>query len=116
MNNALKAGLLSALVFPGAGQVVLKQYKRGIVFMVTVIGAMVGVVIVVVEQALRFLDKIQSEGGIPDINAISSAATQATLSSGSPTIKFLLLFIVITWGFSAIDAYRIGKKKDLEEE
>ena len=114
MNNAFKAALLSGLILPGLGQVVLKYYKRGIALMVTVFVGMAVIVVIAVQQALTIFEKIASEGGIMDMNTISSAATQATLSSSSLIIKSLLLFIMICWIFSVIDAYRIGKKKDLE--
>ena len=116
MNNAFKGGLLSALVFPGVGQVVLLHYKRGIVLMGAVFVGMVGLVVIAVQQALTILEKIISESGIIDMNTISNAATQAMLSSGSFIINSLLLFIIICWIFGVIDAYRIGRKKDLEEQ
>lgn len=116
MNNALKGGLLSGLVFPGLGQTFLKHYKRGIVLIVTVFVGMAVIVVIAVEQALTVLEKISSEGGITDMNTISSAVTQVTLSSDSRIINSLLLFIIICWIFGVIDAYRIGKKKDLEEQ
>lgn len=116
MTNALKGGLLSALVFPGVGQAVLKHYKRGIVLMITVFIGMAAIVVIAVQEALSILEKIESEGGVMDMDTISSVATQATLSSGSFMINSLLLFIMICWIFGIIDAYRIGKKKDLEEK
>ena len=33
MNTAIKAALLSALVFPGSGQIYLKRYWRGLIMM-----------------------------------------------------------------------------------
>jgi hypothetical protein len=116
MTNALKGGLLSGLVFPGLGQVVLKYYKRGIVLMVTVFVSMAVLVIITAQKALTILEMIESEGQIMDMNTISSVATQATRSSGSLIISFLLAFIMICWIIGVIDAYRIGKKKDLEEQ
>lgn len=83
--------------------------------MAAVFVGMAGIVIIAVQQALTILEKIESEGGTLDMNTISSAATQATLSSGSGMILSLLFFIMICWIFGIIDAYRIGKKKDLEE-
>jgi len=114
MNNALKGALLSGLVFPGVGQAALKHFKRGLILMVTVFVGMAVIVVITVNQALTIFEKIMSEGGTIDMNTISNAATQATLSSGSLIINSLLLFIMMGWIFGVIDAYRIGKKKDLE--
>ncbi|HEX9757240.1 MAG TPA: hypothetical protein VGB26_05515 [Nitrospiria bacterium] len=116
MNHALKGVLLSGLVFPGVGQAVLKQYRRGIILMVTVFVGMAIIVVIAIQQALTMVEKIISEGGIIDMNTLSKAATQATLSSGSQIINSLLLFIIICWIFGVIDAYRIGKKKDLDAQ
>jgi len=101
------------LVFPGVGQAVLKHYMRGVVLMVTVFAGMIVIVVIAVQQALAIFEKIISEGGMIDMNKISNAATQATLSSGSLIINSLLLLIIIGWIFGFVDAYRIGKKKDL---
>ena len=36
MNNSLKGALLSGLVFPGLGQIILKHHTRGIAFIIIV--------------------------------------------------------------------------------
>jgi len=116
MNNSLKGGLLSGLVFPGLGQVVLKHYRRGIVLMLTVLAGLSVIVVKAIQQALTTLEKIESRGGIIDMSTILNAATQATTSSDSLIVDFLLLLIMICWIFGVIDAYGIGKEKDLEEQ
>ncbi len=116
MTNALKGALLSGLFFPGLGQVVLKTYKRGFVLMVTVFVGMAVIVVKAVRRALTIFEKIESEGGIIDISTISNAATQATLSTDSLIVNSLLSLIIICWIFGIVDAYRIGRKKDLEEQ
>jgi hypothetical protein len=115
MNNSLKGALLSGLVFPGLGQVVLKHYKRGAVIMLAVLVSLSVVVVKAVQHALAILEKIQSEGGVIDMSTISKAATQGSTSSGSLIFKIALLLIIHCWIIGAVDAYRIGKKKDLEE-
>ena len=116
MTNASKGAFLSGLVLPGLGQVVLKHYKRGIVLMVTVLVGTAGIVVIAVQKALTVLEKIESEGGIMDMNTISNAASEASTPSGSLTIKILFLSIIICWIYGTFDAYRIGKKKDLGEQ
>ena len=116
MNHSVKGALLSGTVFPGLGQVVLQHYARGIALMLVVSASLVVLVKKAVEQALTILEKIQWEGGSIDMITISNAATRASTSSDSRTFKFLLFLIVLCWLVGTIDAYRIGKKKDLEEE
>ena len=115
MNNSLKGAFLSGLIFPGLGQVALKHYKRGVVIMLTVIVSMAAVAVKAVQHALAILEKIESEGGAISMSTISDAATQASADSGSLTFNLLFLLITVCWIIGTVDAYRIGKKKDIEE-
>jgi len=115
MNNSLKGAFLSGLIFPGLGQVVLKHYKRGAVIMLTVLVSLSVVVVKAVQQALGILEKIESEGGAISMSTISNVATQASTTSGSLTFNLVLLLVILCWIIGVVDAYRIGKKKDIEE-
>ena len=116
MNNALKGALLSGLILPGLGQVVLKHYKRGAVIMLTVLVSMSVIVIEAVQKAFTILEKIESEGGAIDMNMISNAATQISTTSDSLIFSFALLLIIFCWIIGVVDAFRIGKKKDIEQQ
>jgi len=115
MNNSLKGAFLSGLIFPGLGQVVLKYYKRGAVIMLTVLVSLSIIVVKAVQHALAILEKIESEGGAISMSTISGAATQASTISGSLTFDLALLLVILCWIIEVVDAYRIGKKKDIEE-
>jgi len=115
MNNSLKGALLSGLIFPGLGQLVLKHYKRGAVIMLTVLVSLSIVVVQAVQHALAILEKIESEGGAISMRTMSNAATQASAGSGSLTYNLVLLLVILCWIIGIVDAYKIGKKKDLEE-
>ena len=116
MNHSAKGAFLSGAVFPGLGQVVLKHYVRGIALMLAVSASLVVLVKRAAEQALAILERIQWEGGTIDMITISKAATRASTSSDSHTFNLLLFLIVSCWLIGTVDAYRIGKKKDLEEQ
>lgn len=115
MKNSLKGALLSGLVFPGLGQVVLKHHKRGFALMLTVLVALVAVVVKASQQAVAIIERIQSEGGGIDMSTISNAATQASTTSASLIINLLLLLIMVCWVIGVVDAYRIGRKNDMAE-
>lgn len=115
MNNALRGAFFSGLVFPGLGQVVLKRYKRGVVLILTVSAAMLVVIIKAVQQAFAILKMIESAGGSVDMSTITDAAAKASTSSDSLSIKLLLLLIIFCWIFGIVDAYRIGRIKDVED-
>jgi len=116
MNHSVKAAFLSGAVFPGLGQVFLKHYVRGMALMLVVSVSMVVLVKKAVEQALAILEQVQWDGGSIDMITISNAATQASTSSDSPVFNFLLFLILTCWLIGIVDAYRMGKKKDLEEQ
>jgi hypothetical protein len=113
MSNALKAALLSGLVFPGLGQIILKRYKRGIALVVVTLTLMVFFISYAVNQALQILDRIAVEGRMIDMGTISDIVDRTGSPSGSPMINLLLMSVLGCWLFGLVDAYLIGKKKDL---
>jgi len=116
MNNSLKGALLSGVVFPGLGQIILKHYKRGIALMLTVLASLLVIVVKAVQQALTILEKINLEGGAINMSTISNIATKASTTFDSLIFNFVLLLMIFCWVIGVVDAYIIGKKKDLEEQ
>jgi len=114
MNNSLKGALLSGLIFPGLGQVVLKHYKRGVALMLAFIAALLAILIIAVQQASTILEKIDIEGGAIDIDTISNAASQASTTSENYIVKLLSWLLIFCWVIGVVDAYRIGRKKDIQ--
>ena len=114
MNNSFKGALYSGLVFPGLGQVVLKKHKKGIPLILVVAVSVVIFITKALQEAFAILNIIESSGGAIDMNTISRAANQAVTSSDSLTLELLLYFIILCWIIGIIDAYRIGRKKDIE--
>ena len=106
MKNSIKGALLSGVVFPGLGQVILKHYKSGIALMLIVSVNMLLIIVKAVQHALAILEKIESEGGAIDISTISKAATQASTTSGSLIFKIALLLIILCWIIGVVDACR----------
>jgi hypothetical protein len=115
MKKSIKGALLSGVVFPGWGQVILKHYKRGIALMLIASVNMLLIIVKAVQQAFAILEKIESKGGAINMSTISKAATQASTISGSLIFNIALLLIILCWIIGVVDAYRIGKKKDIEE-
>ena len=115
MKSAIKGALLSGLIFPGLGQVVLKHYKRGAVIILTVLVSLFIAVATAVQYALAILEKIQAAGGTIRMSTISDAATQASTTDTSLAFNLALLMIIFCWIIGVVDAYRIGRKKDIED-
>ncbi|MFQ5714777.1 MAG: hypothetical protein ACE5GU_12175 [Candidatus Scalinduaceae bacterium] len=115
MKNSLKGAFLSGLIFPGLGQIILKHYKRGAIIMLTVLVSMSVFIVKTVQHALDILEKIESQGGAISMSTISNAATQVSTTSGNLTFNLVLLLVILCWIIGIVDAYRIGKIKDIEE-
>jgi hypothetical protein len=113
MKNSVKGALLSGLVFPGLGQVALRHYRRGAVIMLAVLLSLAGIVVMALQDAQAILEKIELEGGLIDIDTISDTASRVSSSSGSFSYNLLLLLIAAIWVAGTIDAYRIGRKRDV---
>ena len=113
MKTSIKAALLSALVFPGLGQMYLKRYVRGLIPMVFILTGLGVLIVQATVGALQVLDKIQIQlqGGTVDMNAVSNLAAGSS-THGDPYSSLISLGIAGCWVFSVIDAYLLGKEKD----
>lgn len=113
MTNALKAALLSGIGFPGLGQVYLKEYPRAAVVIIITIAGFGLIIYEAVQIGLVIMEQIASTGSVVSIGTIMDAAKQAAVSFLTMNLGFLL--IIIGWIAGTIDAYKAGKRKDIEE-
>jgi hypothetical protein len=111
MKASTKAALLSALVFPGLGQMQLKRYVRGLVLMVPVLTGLGVLIVRATAGVLRALDQMQTQGGIMDPNAVSNLVAVSS-TQGDSYSSLISLGIAACWIFSVIDAYRLGKERE----
>lgn len=116
MKNRLKGIFLSGFVCPGLGQIALEQYKRGAVFVFAVSVSLLVIFIKIVQHVFAIVEKIKFDGGVIDINSISDALNKTSIISGNIILNFFIFIILFCWIFSIIDAYKIGRKKDLTEQ
>jgi len=71
MKRSSKAALLSGLIFPGIGHIVLKQYLRGSVLMLFALVALSVIVTRIYQRALTIVDRINSCDIPVDTSAIA---------------------------------------------
>ncbi len=108
MNSAWKAALLSALVIPGLGQLVLKSYVRGSIMITTVVLILVALSLKIIGIALSTLAKIEDSAVMLNVMDIVAIGWQAAKNSGGPAFSVLLLLLMGCWIYSTIDAYLLG--------
>ena len=116
MRKSLKGALLSGLVFPGYGQFVMKHYIRGIVLMLTCLTGLVVIGVKVRQQIFIVLEKIEYVDGAIDMSEVINAVNLAGTASGDVIYRFASILLLFCWIIGIIDAYRIGWRKDLEEQ
>ena len=108
MKRSSKAALLSGLIFPGIGHIVLKQYLRGSVLMLFALGALSVIVTRIYQRALTIVDRINS-GDIPvDTGAIAEMVSNSTSGTDSLMENIAVVVLVACWLIGIIDSYRLG--------
>lgn len=116
MSNALKGILLSALIFPGAGQIILARYGRGaLIFVVSFISGLLCVT-AVVRQAVVMLQQLVAQGEVVDLSIIMSTAAKASSVASTLFLKSSFIIFFCCWLFAVVDAWRIGKELDEKQE
>ena len=82
--------------------------------MLVVSASLVVLFIKALQQAFTILEKIESEGGAIDLSTISNAAIQASTRSDRGVFKLLFLLVIVCWIVGIVDAYMIGRNKDIK--
>jgi len=111
MSRSTNAVLLSALVLPGAGQLYLKHFGRGI----ALIGVSLACLWVLVGRAMQLastvLEQLASEGSTIDAGQISELLDRASNSPGSSFATVATLVLAGCWLVGIVDAYRLGRNE-----
>jgi len=111
MDNATRAALLSALVFPGAGQIYLKKYKRGIAIIIPVSICLFAICFRIISIAFSLIKKMPVEKGKATFAVVLKLVTAAVQELNLFYLTMMALLIIALWIFSTIDAYLLGKKQ-----
>jgi hypothetical protein len=114
MSRSTNAVLLSALVLPGAGQIYLKRYRRGIALIANSLACLWVFVDSAMQQAAAVLQNLESGGGALDVGQLSDLANQTASGSGSTVATVATFVLVGCWLVGIIDAYRLGKNENLK--
>jgi TM2 domain-containing membrane protein YozV len=112
MHFAIKAALLSGLVFPGAGQIYLKRVIRGIGYIIGTLIPMIIIVADLTKVATMALDNLAGRGGVIDMTTVSDAATHAAADASGFWINMMLVLMVGCWLVSTVDAFLLGRQRD----
>lgn len=107
MNRPLKAALLSALVFPGIGQLFLKRPLRALAFLAPALAAAVYFSSAVLEPVLAIANEISSGNMALDPVLIQQRIDQSHIDSGMMNMAALVM--LVAWIASTVDAWLLGR-------
>ena len=115
MSKTMKAVLLSALVFPGAGHLSLKKYVPGLALLAVAASGLYFIVSKAIEHAMKVVEQIEV-GTVFDIAAITELASQQAANMQGELLSVATLVIIIAWVIGIIDCYRLGRALDKKNE
>ena len=100
--------MLSGLIFPGVGHIVLKEYLRGSILMLFALVALSVIVTRIYQRALTIVDRINS-GDIPiETGAIAELVSNSTTGVNSFIENTAVIVLAACWLIGIIDSYRLG--------
>jgi len=115
MSKTSKAVLLSALVFPGAGHLLLKRYLTGAVLVCAALAALYLIAADILERTLAIMEKIERGEISMDVAAIAESLSRQPMGNESQLLDAALPVLVICWAIGIADSYRCGRVLDKHE-
>ncbi|MDF2177156.1 hypothetical protein P2G88_02715 [Aliiglaciecola sp. CAU 1673] len=110
MTKTTKAVLLSALLLPGSGQLLLKRYFTGVAFIVIALFSVTVVLSAALEQAQEIANQILQGKIAPDSAAIAEALAQQSQQADSTMLQLCTYLLIANWAISILHALWIGYK------
>ena len=110
MKKVEKALLLSMLVFPGTGHILLKRYTYGFCLIIIASIASYFLIYGVIHQALEIADKIKSGEIYPDLSVILTLVSNQSASSEFQSLNTAMIVLLVVWLVGIVDTYRIGRQ------
>jgi len=105
----IKAVMLSAFVFPGAGHLYLKKYAPGIVLAGTAVVSLYIIVSRAVERAQEIADRILRGEVQLDFAVIAELVSRQPAGTDTRLLNLAWAVLIISWLVGIADSYRIGR-------
>lgn len=115
MKYSLKALLLSALIFPGLGQLLVKHYKTGFSMAAVAFVCIATVISQAFNKALIIAERAQKDGAASDPASIAEFMETSGIQYDSTLINLAMAGLLLCWLVSVIHAYLAGKARDEQE-
>ena len=103
-----KAVLLSVLVFPGAGHILLKKYTTGISLIIASAISLTVLIYNIMQRTVEILNNIPASEILKlDIMSLSKMLAQ----TDTWQMQISTTILLILWIISIVDSYRISRKQ-----
>ncbi|VAX09103.1 hypothetical protein MNBD_GAMMA25-138 [hydrothermal vent metagenome] len=110
MSHSIKAALLSAFVFPGAGHLFLKKYISALGLSGAAFSVAYFLTTTMVERVLQITEKIQS-GQVPlDVASINELVSVQSSGADAQALNIATIIFIVIWLVGIADSYRVGRK------
>jgi ABC-type enterochelin transport system permease subunit len=109
MKASTKAALISALVFPGLGHLVLRKGARGLLFIMPAALAVIYLLRSVLQLLDRLMDDINRGALALDPVAILERVHASGIDNAATNLASLVC--IVCWAGSIIDALWLGRRK-----
>lgn len=110
MNRAQKAVLFNALLFPGWGQIYLKNYGKGLLIIAGMTVGILSILWGLLRQTVVILKTAPLAKGTFGLGAILQLAVKSFRGMNHSYFLLLCILLIILWLLSIIDAYAAGRK------
>lgn len=107
MDRPVKAALISALVFPGAGHLYLKRGARACLFLLPTLAAVMVFLNDAMDQATVIADQILSGRMPADPAALAAQLEQQ--GGGSTLATVAAAVMIVGWVGAIVDAYLVAR-------
>jgi len=107
MKKSIKAALLSALIFPGVGQLATGKKTKGWGFIVSTLIIVYLMISEIIKKAKQVINDMQESGVAINTESVSQATSQMNGFSDNTYLNMLLVTFIIIWLLSIIDAGRV---------
>ena len=105
MHRGFVAALMSALVWPGAGQLYNREIKKGILLIGLTLAVAVAVIIATASEVTR---QLPADIGDLDADLVRTLPAQV-LAARTGTLLVSSLLLLATWVYGIVDAYLGGR-------
>lgn len=105
MHRGLVAALLSAFVWPGAGQLYNREFKKGAALIALTLVVAAAVMVAAAAEVTR---QLPPDIGDLDADLIRTLPAQV-LAARTGTLLASSLLLLVAWGYGIVDAYLGGR-------